>query len=134
MMNVNTYFTGAYQDLTQYSRATASKRTRFVDSASHVKQEPTNEPRADQPSEPMEERNDASMVFASMQKQHDDQLNQIKESQATAIENNKAMMEMALKPMLEFAQQTSALTAAANGNNNGNGNINGCGNGRGNGR
>ncbi len=68
-------------------------------------------------------------MFAFVQKQHDNQLNQMKESQATAIENNKAMMEMALKRMLKFAQQMSALTAAANGNNNDNCNGNGNGNG-----
>ncbi len=92
MMNVKMYFTGAYKDLMQYSRATASKRTWFGNSASNIKQEPTNESRAEQPSEPTEEQNNESVMFAFMQKQHNNQLNQMKESQAAAIKNNKAMM------------------------------------------
>ena len=61
--NVKTYFTELYQSHTQYIKS-LDKRTRFHESASNVKDK-----------ENEKEENDATIMLAMIQEQHQEQLN-----------------------------------------------------------
>ena len=82
--NVKIYFTDLYQSHTQYSKYLA-KRSRFHECASNVKER-----------ENTKEESEATMMFAMMQEQHQEQLNDMQESNAEAKNTaNAAMAEMA---------------------------------------
>ena len=68
---VQTYFGELYHDHKQYSKATA-KKARFAEGMSHVKSEQLP------PAAPAE-KEDAAMLFAMMQEQHSEQMNQMRE-------------------------------------------------------
>ena len=75
---VQSYFGELYHNHKQYSRATA-KKAWFNDCLNNTQEDAANKKIAEQ--------NDAAMMFAMMQQQHKEQVNQMKES-------NKAAMDM----------------------------------------
>ena len=99
--NVQTYFGKLYHDHKQYSKATA-KKARFTDGMNHVKSEPM-------PPGPTAEKEDAAMMFAMMQEQHSEQMNQMREQ-------NKATLDMAQQGMREMAAMMKTM---ANNNHGG---------------
>ena len=81
--NVKTYFMELYQSHTQYRKLLA-KRSRFHESVSSVKEREKKE------------ENDATMMFAMIQEQHQEQLNAMREINAETMKTaNTAMREMA---------------------------------------
>ena len=89
---MKTYSTELYQSHTQYRKLLA-KRTRFHESASNVKEKETEK-----------EENDATMMFAMMQDQHQDQLNAMQEINAAAMNTaNTSMEEMAKNMQIMMA-------------------------------
>ena len=90
--NVKTYLKELYQSHKQYSKSLA-KWSRFHESASNVKER-----------ENKKEENDATMMFAMMQEQHQEQLNAMRESNAEATKMaNTAMAEMAKNMQIMMA-------------------------------
>ena len=90
--NLKIYFTELYQSHTQYSKSLA-KRSRFHESASNVKER-----------ENKKEESDATMMFAMIQDQHQEQLNAMRESNAEAMKTaNAAMAEMAKNMQIMMA-------------------------------
>ena len=90
--NVETYFTEIYQSHTQYSKSLA-KWSRFHESASNVKER-----------ENKKEENDAMMMFAMTQEQHQEQLNAMQESNADAMKTvYTAMAEMSKNMQITMA-------------------------------
>ena len=85
--NVKTYFTELYQSHTQY-RKSLTKRTRFHETASNVKE-----------NENEREENDATMMFAMMQEQHQEELNAMRESNAAATKTASTAMSDMTKNM-----------------------------------
>ena len=78
--NVKIYFTELYQSHTQYSKSLA-KRSIFHESASNVKER-----------ENKKEESDATMMFAMMQEQHQEQISSMQESNAGAMKTANADM------------------------------------------
>ena len=78
--SVKIYFTELYQSHTQYSKLLA-KHSRFHESASYVKER-----------ENTKEESEATMMFAMMQEQHQEQLNAMRESNAEAMKTANATM------------------------------------------
>ena len=90
--NVKKYFTYLYQSHTQYNKSLA-KRTIFHESAINVK-EKENE----------REENDATMMFAMMQEQHQEKLHAMQENNADEMKTtNTAMAEMAKNMQIMMA-------------------------------
>ena len=77
---MKTYFTELYQSHTQYSKSLA-KRTRFHERASNVKGKDNEK-----------EENYATVMFAMMQEQHQEQLNAMQESNAVAMKTENTAM------------------------------------------
>ena len=92
---VQEFFNDAYHDETQYATAT-SKKSRLNDQANSIE---------DGATEQTAQESDAAMMFAMMQQQHQEQLNQMKES-------NEKVMEMAQRTIKEMAAQMTALVNA----------------------
>ena len=92
--NVQSFFGKLYHDHKQFSKATA-KKAQFADHVNNV-----NEKR-----EAAAEADDATMMLAIMQEQHQEQLNAMRES-------NKAAMEMATAAMAQMTKQMSTICAA----------------------
>ena len=81
--NVKIYFTELYQSQTQYIKLLA-KRSRFHESASNFKVR-----------ENTKEESEATMMFAMMQEQHQEQLNAMRENNEESTKTaNAAMAEM----------------------------------------
>ena len=85
--NVKIYFTELYQSHTQYSRLLA-KGSRFHESASNVKER-----------ENTKKESKATMMYAMMQEQHQEQMNEMRESNADAMKTANAVMEEMAKNM-----------------------------------
>ena len=93
--NVETFFGELYHDHTQYSRATA-KRARFNESANSIRDKKVAV------EEKVAKQDDAAMMFSMMAEQHQEQLNQMRES-------NKAAMELAQQSMKQMAAQMAMM-------------------------
>ena len=85
--NVQIYFTELYQSHTQYRKSLA-KRPRFHESASNVKER-----------ENKKEESDATMMFAMMHEQQQEQMNAIRERHEEAKKTVNAAMEEMTKNM-----------------------------------
>ena len=94
--NVKTYFTELYQSHTQYRKLLA-KTIGFHERASNVKKK-----------ENEKEENYATVMFAMMQEQHQEQLNAMQESNAVAMKTeNTAMAEMTKNMQIMMAAMQS---------------------------
>ena len=94
------YFSDLYHDHNQYLKATAKKaRFETCDQLNNI--EEVNEEAA--------KKDDAAMMFAMMQEQHQEQMNQMRES-------NKAALEMAQQSMKEMAAMMKAMNGRGNDN------------------
>ena len=85
--NVKIYFMELYHSHTQYSKSLA-KRSIFHESASNVKER-----------ENTKEESKATMMFATMQEKHQEQLNAMQESNAEAMKTSNVVMEEMAKNM-----------------------------------
>ena len=89
--DVQEYFGELYHDHKQFSKATA-KKARFDERMNHVKTQPQEVAQSE----------DAAMMFAMMQEQHSEQMNQMREQ-------NKAALEMAQQSMREMAAMMKTM-------------------------
>ena len=90
--NVRKYSGELYQYRTQFSRSTTGKRDKF-DRTNNIKEEAARIEK---------EENYGTMMFPMMHQQHQEQINQMKES-------NKQALEMVHQSIKQMAEQTTAM-------------------------